>query len=219
MPHSSSSITNFRSKLAAAAAVCSGAVGLLYYYYSYRCINNIADEDYPLDGLSLAELQARIGAQQEKAKRNGSLISVPTTEEVLEDGRVRVAENLKWKPKGSSVAKRNPFLPPYDSGLCIGDMMETGHRLLLNKYAVMPGHVLVVTKLYFNQNDSLTWGDFKAVHRILRCLGDKAVAFFNHGPESGFSQTHRHIQVVARHFGTSTGVPILVRSSRMSSTP
>ncbi|KAF4691385.1 bifunctional AP-4-A phosphorylase/ADP sulfurylase [Perkinsus olseni] len=177
---------------AATVAVCSGIVGVLYY----QRINSVPDEEYPLSGLSDDQLRKRISAQQEKAKKCGSLVAVPTTEQAVEGGWVRVAENLKWKPKGSSAIKRNPFLPPYEPGLCIGDLAETGHRLLLNKYAVMPGHLLVVTKLYFNQNDSLTWADFKAVHRVLQALGDRAVAFFNHGPESGFSQKHRHIQII-----------------------
>lgn len=54
----------------------------------------------------------------------------------------KVAEQ-KEEPNDDKKEKPNPFLNP-DPALLVKELDD--HRILLNKYAVIPNHLLVVTK-------------------------------------------------------------------------
>ncbi len=67
---------------------------------------------------------------------------------------VKIMESLNNKPEsekskfaGSSapVEKKNPFLPPFEEGQFIMDVLHR-HRLIYNKFCVCDNHVLVITK-------------------------------------------------------------------------
>ena len=70
----------------------------------------------------------------------------------------------------SSDQKRpaNPFLP-YDERLWVSHLSDT-HTLLLNKFNVVEHHLLVVTRSYASQLDSLRLPDFEALLLVLQVI-------------------------------------------------
>ncbi|KAF9959024.1 bifunctional AP-4-A phosphorylase/ADP sulfurylase [Modicella reniformis] len=99
-------------------------------------------------------------------------------------------------PVAKKVEKINPFLP-HSPALYVTDASEE-HKILLNKYCIVPRHYLVVTKVFESQTDPLTPDDLMAVWNTLTALQDSqdAVAFYNCGTRSGASQPHKHMQVI-----------------------
>jgi len=122
------------------------------------------------------------------ALKKGVLASIPTeTQRVTDSGLtflVRVAEILKRKPAGSSGTgeKSDPFHEPEKSELFVETLSPT-HSLLLNKFNVVPNHVLVVTNQFRPQTEPLDTEDFLAMWRCMLPLD--AMAFYNCGPNSG----------------------------------
>jgi len=151
-------------------------------------------------------LWARVGAQTRTALRAGALEPIRThSERVREDGVdfvVRVISSLARKPRGQGTRagtlqggrERDPFLPPYEEALWVGDLSET-HVCLLNKYNVVEHHLLVVTRDFEHQEAALTQADFEAAWRCLRELD--GLVFYNAGRVAGASQPHKHLQLVA----------------------
>ena len=91
--------------------------------------------------------------------------------------------------------KRNPFIP-WDSRLEI-ESINDKHTLILNKYPVQIGHMLLITNSWHPQNGWLTLDDFNA---ILSVDNDTTgLWFFNSSKEAGASQPHRHFQLLPRH--------------------
>ena len=91
--------------------------------------------------------------------------------------------------------KRNPFVP-WDSRLQIQPIKDK-HTLILNKYPVQLGHMLLITNSWKPQNGWLNEDDFEA---ILNVDNDTSgLWFFNSSKESGASQPHRHFQLLPRH--------------------
>eukprot|EP00775_Hariotina_reticulata_P007505 gene7505-7715_t len=68
------------------------------------------------------------------------------------------------------------------------------HTLLLNKFNVVPHHVLVVTRQFESQQDPLNARDFAATQQVLAAMPSGGVAFYNCGEHSGRSQPHKHVQ-------------------------
>ncbi|KAG0253845.1 bifunctional AP-4-A phosphorylase/ADP sulfurylase [Mortierella polycephala] len=93
-------------------------------------------------------------------------------------------------PVVKTVEKTNPFLP-HSPALYVADASKD-HKILLNKYCIVPRHFLVVTK------DPLSPEDMLAVWNTLKALRDSqdALAFYNCGTRSGASQPHKHLQVI-----------------------
>lgn len=94
----------------------------------------------------------------------------------------------------TSGPKENPFLP-WDQRLevsAIGD----DHALILNKYPVQLGHMLLVTRQWASQTDWLEAGDFSALASVDEVTS--GLWFFNSGPDAGASQPHRHLQLLPR---------------------
>lgn len=62
-----------------------------------------------------------------------------------------------------STSKKSPFEPPYIEDLHVGDVEgcdgEEGMAVLLNKYAVLPEHFLVVTKSEFRRRAQVNPAD------------------------------------------------------------
>lgn len=63
---------------------------------------------------------------------------------------------------------KDPFAP-YDDALWV-DHLSATHTLLLNKFNVVPYHVLVVTKDFQPQTDSLNLQDFAATWQVIQVL-------------------------------------------------
>ncbi len=136
----------------------------------------------------------------EKALMSGALQPIPTDYELVEqDGipfLVRILTNLvrKEQAKKQQEDKKefNPFLP-YEEELFVSDISPT-HLCLLNKYNVMPYHILIVTRLFEHQETWLTLDDFEALWLCFSQMD--GLAFYNAGKEAGASQKHKHLQIV-----------------------
>jgi ATP adenylyltransferase len=141
----------------------------------------------------------------EQALRAGALAPIPTEYVFMEDGgirfMVRILSDLEWKDKigaeqksESSLSHRevNPFLP-YEEDLFVADISDT-HVGLLNKFNVVPHHLLIVTRFFEDQETLLTLKDFES---LLVCMGEyEGLGFYNGGEAAGASQQHKHLQIV-----------------------
>ncbi len=96
----------------------------------------------------------------------------------------RIDEAARRGPAGS------PFLPP-EADLSVGAYGDT-HRLVLNKYPVLPRHLLIVTRNFEAQSDPLTAADFQALASVMHENG--GLGFYNGGEAAGASQRHKHLQ-------------------------
>lgn len=73
---------------------------------------------------------------------------------------------------------------------------------MLNKFAVVPEHFLLVTRAFKQQTDLLGADDLGAAHACARAYhedvagGQELFVFFNSGEHSGASQPHRHLQLL-----------------------
>ncbi|KGG15284.1 MULTISPECIES: ATP adenylyltransferase [unclassified Prochlorococcus] len=89
----------------------------------------------------------------------------------------------------------NPFLP-WDNNLEIANI-GSKHVLILNKYPVQVGHMLLITNTWRPQNGWLDESDWRAFNHVDR--DTTGLWFFNSCREAGASQGHRHIQLLRRH--------------------
>jgi len=148
----------------------------------------------------LPELNAAIASATRRALACGALQPIPTRPEVVEDEglafvlRVGDLRRKSESDRAQRAAEKpaNPFLP-YDPGMFVADIGE-GHVLLLNKFQVLEGHALVVTRAFAEQEAALEVPDFAAVAAVLRQTA--GLAFFNSGAGAGASQPHRHVQLL-----------------------
>lgn len=141
----------------------------------------------------------------EHALRCGALQPLPANHEFVEqDGInfiVRILANLDRKEeagkkqqgkKDTSGQQFNPFLP-YDKNLFVADISDT-HVCLLNKFNVFDYHLLIVTRVFEDQETLLNLEDFTA---LWACMADfDGLAFYNAGKIAGASQRHKHLQLV-----------------------
>ena len=95
--------------------------------------------------------------------------------------------------------KRNPFIP-WDSRLEIQQIKDK-HTLILNKYPVQLGHMLLITNSWNAQNGWLSIDDFEAIVNVDN--DTSGLWFFNSSKEAGASQPHRHFQLLPRHYNES----------------
>jgi ATP adenylyltransferase len=131
-------------------------------------------------------------------------------------------------PAGSAAPSPpppNPFLP-YDEALFVRHLVRTHprgamssrlrsrgamraawptqaphHVLLLNKFNVVPHHLLLVTRAFAHQTQQLDADDMAALTAALRAFpAPGGLAFMNVGEASGFSQPHKHVQLVPLPF-------------------
>eukprot|EP01024_Parvocaulis_polyphysoides_P068045 TRINITY_DN8242_c0_g2_i2.p1 TRINITY_DN8242_c0_g2~~TRINITY_DN8242_c0_g2_i2.p1 ORF type:complete len:390 (+),score=44.92 TRINITY_DN8242_c0_g2_i2:581-1750(+) len=172
-------------------------------------------------------LWERVGEVFERANQLGAATKFDSRVEIIRDEQydvnfvVRLAPALAKKPKGNnndnnnddSVRKSdnkdaeeknkkaafNPFLP-YDERLWIQHLSQT-HTLLMNKFYIADHHVIVATRDFQKQTDPLNSKDLEAVFRVLKAYpGAGGLGFFNCGQYSGYSQPHKHVQVVPMPF-------------------
>ena len=99
----------------------------------------------------------------------------------------------------SAGPKPNPFRP-WDRAL---EVCEVGdqHVLILNKYPVQIGHMLLITRQWAPQSGWLNLKDWQALVTV--DSNTTGLWFFNSGPAAGASQPHRHLQLLPRHPGES----------------
>tara|TARA_Y100001968_G_scaffold20457_1_gene16101 strand:+ start:461 stop:1315 length:855 start_codon:yes stop_codon:yes gene_type:complete len=95
--------------------------------------------------------------------------------------------------------KRNPFIP-WDTRLEIQSINDK-HTLILNKYPVQLGHMLLITNTWKPQDGWLNKDDFDAIRKVDN--DTSGLWFFNSSKEAGASQPHRHFQLLPRHSSES----------------
>ena len=88
----------------------------------------------------------------------------------------------------------NPF-KPWDINLEV-DKIGNNHQLILNKYPVQKGHLLLITNCWKPQNGWLEHEDWRAIKNVN--MDTSGLWFFNSCKEAGASQPHRHIQLLRR---------------------
>jgi ATP adenylyltransferase len=147
-------------------------------------------------------LWSRLVAATGRALACGALQPIPTEPAFLEDGGirfvVRIISQLARKPRGPEPVEsrsggwRNPFLP-YDPEMHVAEI-SPNHVGLLNKFNVVPHHLLIVTRCFESQDLPLTREDFQALWRCL--LEYDSLGFYNGGSVAGASQPHKHLQLV-----------------------
>lgn len=71
---------------------------------------------------------------------------------------------------------------------------------MLNKFAIVPEHFLLITRTFKQQTHLLGADDLAAAHACVRAYheqgGQELFVFFNSGEHSGASQPHRHLQLL-----------------------
>jgi ATP adenylyltransferase len=141
-------------------------------------------------------LESRIQAVAARALASGALEPIDTELEVIRDAGaqfvVRVVSGLRRKDAAARREARDP-LGDYEPELFVADVSPT-HYALLNKFPVMPQHLLIVVREYERQDARLTLADFEA---LAQCMGkSESLGFYNAGREAGASQHRKHLQVV-----------------------
>ncbi len=126
----------------------------------------------------------------------GALHPIETEPEFIEDAGarflVRKASALARKDREAAQRPGNPFLP-WEQALFVAEV-SAGHVALLNKFNVIAGHLLLVTREFEDQERLLTRGDFEA---LLACMATfPSLGFYNGGAAAGASQPHKHLQLV-----------------------
>ena len=135
-----------------------------------------------------------------RARRCGALVPLDTA--VIEAAGLEpfhVRELLSATPRHlrASGPRPNPFLP-WDRPLeveCLGD----SHVVLLNKYPVQAGHLLLITQRWQPQSGWIGPTDWRAVAQLSADTG--GLWFFNSSAMAGASQPHRHLQLLPRAAG------------------
>lgn len=156
--------------------------------------------------VEFSNLQRIIQQAEQKARQAGALHSIATIETRVNDGLVEFVVRLidparrgEWKPAWDQNAaagqseRPDPFLP-YDPALFVADLSES-HLCLLNKFNVVDGHILLVTRGFESQENLITLRDFQAWWSCLQELD--WLGFYNGGQIAGASQPHKHLQLVA----------------------
>jgi ATP adenylyltransferase len=136
----------------------------------------------------------------ERARAAGALHCFDSERRAIDDEGVRfVISQLTRAARAEFVSKRreagaggNPFLP-YESNLYVADL-PSGHVVLLNKFSLLPHHLVIPTREFRSQETLLDAHDLRA---LAACLAEiDGLAFYNGGDIAGASQRHKHLQMV-----------------------
>ena len=137
--------------------------------------------------------------QSERALMSSALVPLSTSLEHLfrspeSHFELRTLESRLPKHLKIDGPKPNPF-QPWDPSLEVATL-NPGHAVILNRYPVQRGHMLLITKDWAAQDGWLTLADWRA----LVCVDQdtSGLWFFNSGPIAGASQPHRHLQLLPR---------------------
>jgi len=111
-----------------------------------------------------------------------------------DDFIIRKLDTSKFYKKKIYGPKQNPFYP-WEKILEI-DKIGDHHQLILNKYPVQKGHILLITNNWKPQNGWLDINDWRAIQQVNK--DTSGLWFFNSSPNAGASQPHRHFQLLRR---------------------
>jgi ATP adenylyltransferase len=131
------------------------------------------------------------------AMATGALQPIETQTTLLDDGGVRfvvrAVSSLVRKDEARHAAAVADPLGDYEPDLFVADLGPS-HYVLLNRFPVVAGHVLLVTRRFERQERLLAVEDFEA---LAACLADvDGLGFYNAGVEAGASQPRKHLQLV-----------------------
>ncbi|KAG0254585.1 bifunctional AP-4-A phosphorylase/ADP sulfurylase [Actinomortierella ambigua] len=131
--------------------------------------------------------------------------------EIVEEDQACTGTSRPSTPVVRNVQKSNPFLP-HTPALFVTDAGEN-HKILLNKFCIVPEHFLIVTKEFRPQTQPLSPQDLLTAWRSLKALPahPESIVFFNCGTKAGASQPHKHLQVIPLKNGQPTPITKLVR--------
>ncbi|OWZ32838.1 hypothetical protein C347_02633 [Cryptococcus neoformans AD2-60a] len=147
-------------------------------------------------------------ALQDKAKAKADALAAIRAEN---DGspdkkRPRVANEGNKDGLLNKQNEQEPFKPPYVPELFVGSLEgfegEEGMSILLNKYSLLPGHILLCPFSYQPQDLPPTPPQLALAYNILLAASrhptrpSKMLAFYNGGEGAGASQKWRHLQFV-----------------------
>ncbi len=110
---------------------------------------------------------------------------------------IRELDTSRFKRKISYGPNQNPF-NPWDKILEV-EKIGTNHQLILNKYPVQKGHILLITNTWRPQDGWLDINDWIAIQMVNK--DTSGLWFFNSSPIAGASQPHRHFQLLRRDHG------------------
>ena len=144
------------------------------------------------------DLPNRSLAVQRSALQSGALIPLKTDVISGPDERFQLRRLISATPKHLTKAgpKPNPFRP-WDPRLEVACLPQ--HVVLLNKYPVQAGHLLLITKRWQAQADWLQASDWAALSAVWS--QQPGFWFFNSSAAAGASQPHRHLQLLPRESG------------------
>ena len=100
----------------------------------------------------------------------------------------------------SGGPKPNPFLP-WDPALEVQRLGEE-HVVILNKFPVQRGHLLLITQQWQPQAGWLSSADWQALAAVE--ADTSGLWFFNSCAAAGASQPHRHLQLLPRSAGEAS---------------
>jgi len=147
-----------------------------------------------------------------RALELGILEPIATDRVMVEDGGiafvVHILARLERKERAGAIQRvtgDNPFLPP-DPDLVVGEVSDT-HLCVLNRFNVIDGHLLIITRRFVDQSELLDLEDFDA---LAACMaGTDGLGFYNAGTIAGASQRHKHLQLVPLPLGAGpTSTPM-----------
>jgi ATP adenylyltransferase len=132
-----------------------------------------------------------------RALASGALQPIEASTTLVDDAGVRfilrATSSLARKDKARRAAPVADPLGDFEPELFVDDLGPT-HYVLLNKFPLQAGHVLLVTRRFERQERLLTVADFEA---LLGCLGEiDGLGFYNGGAVAGASQPRKHLQFV-----------------------
>ena len=113
---------------------------------------------------------------------------------------IRKLDTSKFNKKNIYGPRQNPFYP-WEKILEI-EKVGNNHQLILNKYPVQKGHILLITNKWKPQNGWLDINDWIAIKEVNK--DTSGLWFFNSSPIAGASQPHRHFQLLRRSKGELT---------------
>jgi ATP adenylyltransferase len=147
-----------------------------------------------------------IASELHVAEADGVPILVRVLGPRLDDGRAAAA---RQRARGF-----DPFLP-YEDEMFVAHV-SASHVALLNKYSVLPHHLLIVTRAFRSQDEPLDADDLEALWKGLEEID--GLAFYNGGAMAGASQPHKHLQIVPTPLGAGAA-PIPIEPLLASSVP
>ena len=153
-------------------------------------------------------LYTQLGDKFLEAKQNGNLVFDQTCCSAIDDVTTGMelwlsyAPSFLKKPERGDTPKDEDPLGKYEPELLVSNSIDTTDhlRLVLNKFAIVPNHSLLVTNEFEDQQSHLTREELLTCYEFLRDLEKtnrrKRIVIYNCGPQSGSSQRHKHLQLL-----------------------